>query len=285
METLPSSEVGDLIARAIAGLDEDEQRPSTRRSAARTIPRPRRRSTTSPACCRTRATWRERCPCASVRWRSTKRSADRSIPPRREGCATLPISGAEGDLAGARPLLERSVAIYEKLRGVDHPSTARCLNHLASLLREQGDLAAARSLSERALMILEKALGPEHPDTAWSLGNMANLLEAQGDHAGAQGLYERALAIWEKLVGAAHPNTHRVRVDFARWLLAGGNAAQALAYGEAALAVHRQALREGHPWIKDSAAITAAALDASGRTEDAAALRARFDLATNGAPG
>jgi tetratricopeptide (TPR) repeat protein len=115
---------------------------------------------------------------------------------------------------------------------------------------------------------------------------MANVLEAQGDHAGAQGLYERALAIWEKLVGAAHPNTHRVRVDFARWLLADGNAAQALAYGEAALAVHRQALREGHPWIKDSAAITAAALDALGRSEEAAALRARFDLATNGrAPG
>jgi tetratricopeptide (TPR) repeat protein len=188
----------------------------------------------------------------------------------------------QGDLAGARPLLERSVAIYEKLRGADHPSTARCLNHLASLLRQQGELAAARSLSERALVILEKSLGPEHPDTAWSLGNMANLIEAEGDHAGAQGLYERALAIWEKLVGAAHPNTHRVRGDFARWLLAGGNAAQALAYGEAALAVHRQALREGHPWIKDSAAITAAALDALGRTEEAAGLWARFDLATNG---
>ena len=67
---------------------------STKRPAAPTIPRPRRLSTTSPACCRTRATWRERCRCASGRWRSTRRSTDRSIPPPREGCATSPISGA-----------------------------------------------------------------------------------------------------------------------------------------------------------------------------------------------
>ena len=83
----------------------------------------------------------------------------------------------QGDLAGARPLFERTLAISERALGPDHPDTAGSLNNLAGLLQEQGDLAGARPLFERALAISERALGPDHPDTATSLNNLARLLQ------------------------------------------------------------------------------------------------------------
>ena len=67
----------------------------------------------------------------------------------------------EGDLAGARPLHERALAIREKALGPEHPDTATSLNNLANLLQNQGDLARARPLYERALAIYEKSLGSE----------------------------------------------------------------------------------------------------------------------------
>jgi tetratricopeptide (TPR) repeat protein len=79
------------------------------------------------------------------------------------------LLGDQGDLAGARPLYERALAIKDKLRGPEHSDTALSINNLASLLHDQGDLAAARPLYERALAIREKVVGPEHPDTARNL--------------------------------------------------------------------------------------------------------------------
>jgi hypothetical protein len=53
----------------------------------------------------------------------------------------------QGDLAAARPLFERALAIKEKVLGPEHPSTATILNNLALLVQDQGDLAAARSVT------------------------------------------------------------------------------------------------------------------------------------------
>ncbi len=40
----------------------------------------------------------------------------------------------QGDLAGARPLFERALAISEKALGLEHPSTATSLLNLLALL-------------------------------------------------------------------------------------------------------------------------------------------------------
>ncbi|RBP08535.1 Tfp pilus assembly protein PilF [Roseiarcus fermentans] len=184
----------------------------------------------------------------------------------------------QGDLAGARPLFERGLAILEKAFGPDHPITGRSLNNLGILLRDQGDLAGARPLLERALAILEKALGPDHPDTAASLNSLAELLQSQGDRAGARPLFERALAIRETALRPGHPSTALTRANLARLRLADGAPAEALALAEAALAAHDKALRADHTWTKDSARAVAAALDALGRGEEAAAVRARYGL-------
>jgi tetratricopeptide (TPR) repeat protein len=118
---------------------------------------------------------------------------------------------AQGNLAGAQTLFERSVSIYEQVLGSDHPATAISLQNLGMVLRNQGDLEAARPLYERALAIREQVLGPEHPETAASLNNLGRLLHDLGDHEAARPLLERALTISEKLMGNDHPDTISLR--------------------------------------------------------------------------
>ena len=51
-----------------------------------------------------------------------------------------------------------------------------------------------------------------------------------------------------------------------------------LALGDTALAAHDKLLGRHHVWTKESARVTADALDALGSTEEAKALRARYWL-------
>ena len=95
--------------------------------------------------------------------------------------------------AQATPLLQRALAISEKVLGPDHPDVATSLNNLAGLYHTQGQYADAAPLYRRALAIYEKVLGPEHPDVATSLNNLAELYRSQGQYAQAAPLYQRAL--------------------------------------------------------------------------------------------
>jgi tetratricopeptide (TPR) repeat protein len=97
---------------------------------------------------------------------------------------------AKGDLAAARPLSERALAICEKVLGPEHPVTATSLGKLARLLQAQGDLAAARPLYERVLAIREKVLGPEHRETKTARKNLARLLPSRA--ASLERLYQVA---------------------------------------------------------------------------------------------
>jgi tetratricopeptide (TPR) repeat protein len=188
----------------------------------------------------------------------------------------------EGELAAARPLYERALAIDEKVRGPAHPDTARTLNNLATLLHGQGDLAAARPLFERALAIREEVLGPEHPYTALSLNCVGGLLRDLGQPDAAHLLFRRGIAISEKALGVGHPLTQRYRSQYARLLLMTGRAADAHRVADAALAVHARINGPGHTWTKGSARVTADALDAIGRADEATAMRARYGIETKG---
>ena len=159
---------------------------------------------------------------------------------------------------------------------VPNPSTAASLNNLAGLLRTQGDLAGAQPLRERALAIREKVLGPEHRLTVWTLNGLARVFQDSGDLPAARTLFERALTIYKKTL--AHPSTNIGRYLFAGLLLAEGNAVEALRESEAALPGLEKAFGKKNQWTKDAARITTDALDAVGRAEEAAALRARYGV-------
>ena len=113
---------------------------------------------------------------------------------------------AQGKHDQAEALLERSLAIYEEIRGPDDPAVATCLRNLAMLYVDQLKYEKAETLLERSLAIDEKALGPEHRDVANILSGLAALYYEQGEYDRALPLYKRSLAIREIALGPQHPN-------------------------------------------------------------------------------
>jgi tetratricopeptide (TPR) repeat protein len=91
------------------------------------------------------------------------------------------------ELAQARQLFERALAIHEAQLGPDHPNTANTLNNLGLVLRDLGDLSAARDRFERALAISEAQRGPDHPNTVTVRDNAAGVLRELGARSEAAG--------------------------------------------------------------------------------------------------
>ena len=63
-------------------------------------------------------------------------------------------------------MLERALAIRNRLLGADHPQTARAGQRLAMVVLDEDGPAAARELLESALATFEHTLAPDHP---WTL--------------------------------------------------------------------------------------------------------------------
>ena len=92
-------------------------------------------------------------------------------------------------------MYERSLAIWEKALGPDHPAVAIGLAYLARLYVLQGRYGDAEPLYKRSLAIREKALGSDHPSIATSLDNIAALYKHQGRYTEAKPLQKRSLEI------------------------------------------------------------------------------------------
>jgi tetratricopeptide (TPR) repeat protein len=89
----------------------------------------------------------------------------------------------QGNYSQAEPLYQRSLAILEKVLGIEHPNVSHSLNNLALLYYAHGNYSQAEPLYQRSLAIREKVLGKEHPDVAQSLNNLAEVYRAQGTTA------------------------------------------------------------------------------------------------------
>ncbi|HEY6258164.1 MAG TPA: tetratricopeptide repeat protein [Xanthobacteraceae bacterium] len=134
--------------------------------------------------------------------------AARSIPIQRRASTTSPACfGTKATLPGARPLLERALAIDEKVFGRDHPGTAPDLSNLARLLHDMGRSNEGESYFGRAMAIAEKAHGPGHPDTHRYRSHYARLRLGTGRATETLALGEAALAIHEASSGVNHPWT------------------------------------------------------------------------------
>ncbi len=161
---------------------------------------------------------------------------------------------AQGRYADAEPLYKRSLAIFEKALGPDHPDVAASLNNLAEVYRAQGKYAAAEPLYKRSLAIGEKVLGPKHPDVANSLNNLAELYRAQGKYAEAGPLYKRSLAIQEKALGAEHPNVAQSLNNLALLYQAQGKYTEAEPLYKRSLAIYEKVLGSEHPHVAPASA-------------------------------
>jgi CHAT domain-containing protein/tetratricopeptide (TPR) repeat protein len=116
----------------------------------------------------------------------------------------------------AFPLVERALAIRERVLGPDHLDVAITINHLGILYWRKGDFAKAERFEQRALTIYTKSLEPEHPYIASCLNGLAHVYFSRGDDAKAEPLFQQALTIWEKALGEEHTNVSMVLDSLAR---------------------------------------------------------------------
>ena len=89
---------------------------------------------------------------------------------------------AAGRTAEAIPLLERTLADCERVRGTDHPATLTTRNNLAMAYRAAGRTAEAIPLLERTLADCERVRGADHPDTKAAREGLAALTSKPKRH-------------------------------------------------------------------------------------------------------
>ena len=83
--------------------------------------------------------------------------------------------GALGDVAKARDLLERALAIKEREYGPEHRAVASTLANLGDAYGRLGDVAEQRGLLERALAISRREFGPDHPHSQICTDTLASM--------------------------------------------------------------------------------------------------------------
>ncbi|WP_363268433.1 tetratricopeptide repeat-containing protein [Okeania sp. SIO2B3] len=155
----------------------------------------------------------------------------------------------QGRYTEAEPLYKNSLAIREKVLGVDHPSVAESLNNLADIYSHQGRYSEAEPLLQRSLAIDEKALGAENPSIAISLNNLGTFYHKQGRYSEAEPLYQRSLAILEKAWGADHPSVATSLNNLAEINYDQRRHSEAESFYQRSLAITEKALGADHPAV------------------------------------
>lgn len=126
------------------------------------------------------------------------------------------------DIAKARPLLERALAIREKAFGEEHASTADAMSNLSLLEFFERKPGEAERLAERALPIQEKAYGPDSLAVSTTLNRLGLAERDLKKFAEAEASIQRALSIREKKLPANHPWVRIILNNLASVYLAQG---------------------------------------------------------------
>lgn len=102
-----------------------------------------------------------------------------------------------GRAAEAEKFYKRSIEVYEKALGPDHPEVADALDALA-FLYSMGRLADNEPLYKRALAIREKAFGADSEEAMRSVDDLASFYKVQRNNAQAEIYYKRLVAYYDK---------------------------------------------------------------------------------------
>lgn len=179
------------------------------------------------------------------------------------------VANLQGRSEEARALFESVYEETRRLRGLEHPDTARTLSNLAAAQQRLGRLSLARENFETVVSVMRTALGPTHESVAGGLINVG-VAEFQ------LGLYERALAhhgeaveIYGALIEGGHPNVAVALDNSGSILLRMGDYESARERHSEALALRLQTLGDEHPLVASARANLGLALAYLGRHHEA----------------
>ena len=147
----------------------------------------------------------------------------------------------------AQPLLQRSLALRQRLRGKSDPAVAESLLALASLDQERGQFAAAEAGQREALGILRGQLGAEDPKVADALNDLSATLIARAKYPEAESVLREALAAHRKAHGGVHESVAGDLSNLGSVLRRMGKLPAAEVSHREALAVGRRVFGPVHP--------------------------------------
>lgn len=174
-----------------------------------------------------------------------------------------------GNYVEATFYLEQTLAVREKIFGINSPIIVNILSSLATVLIQRKKWALAKPYYERVLAINEEVLGFEHPKTIKSLANLGQLLKDMGELILAKAYFERALAINEQVLGVNHPTIASSLDNLGFVLKALGKLGQAKLFFERALAINEEVLGVNHPKTANSLTNLGCLLERMGNFEEA----------------
>jgi serine/threonine-protein kinase len=175
--------------------------------------------------------------------------------------------------AEAVPLLERALAIRERVYGTSHPQVASTLNDLGTVALQQARPADAAAHYRRMIGIYRATYAGRHWLIGTAQSNLASALAAQSDLRGAESLYREALAEFEESQGATHINTGIAHIKLGRALLRQERFAEAAAESRRGYDILVPQTNPAISFLRAARTDLAAAYDALGRAGEAARFR------------
>jgi eukaryotic-like serine/threonine-protein kinase len=151
-----------------------------------------------------------------------------------------------GLYAAARMQLERAVALYRRVLGVENPKTLRTMSRLAFAIFNLGQYAQAEVLFNRTLEIQRRLLGYDHPDTLYSMNGLADVWMQLGKYAQAEALHKQTLEIRRRVLGPENRSTVLSMYNLAIVYVAQGRYAEAEALCKHVVDVDRRNLGPDH---------------------------------------
>jgi tetratricopeptide (TPR) repeat protein len=103
------------------------------------------------------------------------------------------IQHAEKRFEASKAYYSEALLVFTKLYGNTHPTVAKALNNLATLMDDSGSLSEARELYEYALSALRQYYGDVHPLVLVTMENLAAVLDASEDREAAEDLREQVV--------------------------------------------------------------------------------------------
>lgn len=152
----------------------------------------------------------------------------------------------DGQASSAVGCAQRSVDIYTRLQGPEHPNTLAASSFLASAHRAAGDLETAMRLNQQSLADHERVYGPDHPDTLIARANLAHVYALQGELVRARDLHRQVLTDMQRLHGPDHPHTVNAHANLASTYREMGDLETAIELHHQAVAGYERAYGPDH---------------------------------------
>ena len=116
-------------------------------------------------------------------------------------------------------MLQRALAIRERVYGPVHPNVASTVNELGNLAIARDRYAEAEAYMKRVVAIYREAYGGKHYLISIGLSNLASVYMGQKDFARAEPLLREAMAMYALTLAPTHVNVGIGRIKLGRVLL------------------------------------------------------------------